>query len=131
MKRDRREWNATGATLEFDKATLASAAETKRCVLICPGGAYRFVSSRESWPVAERFASAGWTPFILTYSVGENLQTKPLTEAAWAVRTVRELVPGAFVAVCGFSAGGHLASSRAHLTFVKSIISCLVPCFSG
>lgn len=95
----------TGATLVCDCPV------GKKCIVICPGGAYRYVSPREAAPVAQRFAEAGWTPFILTYSTGENLRSRPLTEAAWAVRTVKEKSPGAFVAVCGFSAGGHLAGS--------------------
>ncbi len=84
----------------------------KRAVVICPGGAYRHLAPRESAPVARRFAAAGWTPFVMKYSVGENLGTVPLTEAARALRGVREACGiDAFVAVCGFSAGGHLAGS--------------------
>lgn len=82
---------------------------SKRAIVICPGGAYRLLAPREAGPVAACFAAAGWEPFILNYSVGENLGTRPLKEAARAVRTMRE--KASFVAVCGFSAGGHLAGT--------------------
>jgi acetyl esterase/lipase len=84
-------------------------------VIICPGGAYRWLSPREAEPVARRFLEKGWRPYILRYSVGENLGTTPLEEAAGAVRLVRERHGGAGkkrpVVLCGFSAGGHLAAS--------------------
>lgn len=102
-------WDETGATLEYSRI-----AEPKGLALVFPGGGYRFISPRERKPVADAFAQAGWQPFVLTYSTGENLGTTPLQEAAWAVRTIRSLdtvflhLP---LTVCGFSAGGHLAAS--------------------
>jgi acetyl esterase/lipase len=84
-------------------------------VIICPGGAYRFLSPREAEPVARRFLEKNWRPYILRYSVGKNLGTAPLREAAEAVRLVREQDAAAGrkrpVVLCGFSAGGHLAAS--------------------
>jgi acetyl esterase/lipase len=89
--------------------------EAAGSVIICPGGAYRWLSPREAGPVARRFLEKGWRPYILRYSVGENLGTAPLEEAAGAVRMVRERHDGAGgkrpVVLCGFSAGGHLAAS--------------------
>jgi acetyl esterase/lipase len=102
----------SGARLEpgFEKDFNAAGS-----VIICPGGAYRFLSPREAEPVARRFLERGWRPYILRYSVGENLGTAPLEEAAEAVRLVREQDAAAGrkrpVVVCGFSAGGHLAAS--------------------
>jgi acetyl esterase/lipase len=84
-------------------------------VIICPGGAYRFLSPREAEPVARRFSERGWRPYILRYTTGENLGTVPLREAAEAVRQLREWDAAAgekgTVVLCGFSAGGHLAAS--------------------
>ncbi|MDR2390348.1 MAG: alpha/beta hydrolase [Planctomycetota bacterium] len=102
----------TGARLEFEE----SAGPGKGLVIICPGGGYEFLSEREAGPVARRFAGAGWRPLILNYSVGFELGKKPLREAAWAVRAARRIFadslgPMPFTAVCGFSAGGHLAAS--------------------
>lgn len=91
-------------------------------VLIFPGGGYQHVSPRENAPVARAFNARGFHAFSLEYSVAPPapLGTKPLSEAAWAVSELRAHAaelrisgePGAeFVAVCGFSAGGHLAAS--------------------
>ena len=38
-------------------------------VLICPGGAYRFISPREAEAVALQFCAAGFNAFVLTYTV--------------------------------------------------------------
>ncbi len=102
----------TGARLEYTPLPGA-----KGMVVVCPGGGYWFVSPREAEPVARAFAGAGWQAIVLTYSVeDEALGTKPLREAAWAVKTARRLgeetgLSGKPLAVCGFSAGGHLAAS--------------------
>jgi acetyl esterase/lipase len=107
-----RGWPVGNARLEpgFEKDF-----DAKGSVIICPGGAYRFLSPREAEPVARRFLKKGWRPYILRYSVGENLGTAPLEEAAGALRLVRDLDAGAGkkrpVVFCGFSAGGHLAAS--------------------
>ena len=80
-------------------------------VVICPGGAYAWLSEREAWPVARAFAQAGFQPYILRYTVSPHpLKKLPLRELAWAVREMRRTA-GKRVYVCGFSAGGHLAAS--------------------
>lgn len=102
----------TGAFLEYSPVTGA-----KGLVVICPGGGYEYISPRENEPVARAFAQAGWQGFVLSYSI-ENapLGTTPLREISWAVRTAREEAARmgmrkTTLAVCGFSAGGHLAAS--------------------
>jgi acetyl esterase/lipase len=86
-------------------------------VVICPGGGYRYVSPREADPVAQFFFSAGYHTFILTYSVEEKAQNfQPLIQLASTVRDIRKQaeewnLDGDRLAVCGFSAGGHLAAS--------------------
>ena len=86
-------------------------------VVICPGGGYGFTSPREAEPVARAWNEAGFAAFVLDYDCtnDEPLGTLPLRQLAWAVSVVRERAE-AFdcipkVAVCGFSAGGHLAAS--------------------
>ncbi len=88
----------------------------RAAVIVCPGGGYHFLSSREAEPIAFRFLAEGMNAFILTYGVGENSRGgAPLIEAALAIKFVRENAekyntdPGR-VFICGFSAGGHLAA---------------------
>lgn len=90
--------------------------ETKRpAVLICPGGGYLYCSPREAEPVALRYAAAGFHAFILRYSTEEKAGgNAPLAEVSWAISLIRERagewnVDPEKIAVCGFSAGGHLA----------------------
>ncbi|MFI3172183.1 MAG: alpha/beta hydrolase [Eubacteriales bacterium] len=90
-------------------------------IIICPGGGYEFVSAREADPVALEYLSAGYNVFILTYSVGEKAKDfVPLMELSQTVMTIREhadewgCIPSK-IAVCGFSAGGHLACSLSTL----------------
>ncbi|WNS44118.1 alpha/beta hydrolase [Paenibacillus sp. MMS20-IR301] len=87
----------------------------KPAVLIFPGGAYMFLSDREAEPVALAYAAAGFQAFVLRYSVGKHAGGfQPLKEASEAIAMIREhaadwhVLPEQ-IAVCGFSAGGHLA----------------------
>lgn len=86
-------------------------------VVICPGGGYVMVSDREAEPVAEQYFAAGFNTFILSYSVGEKAKNyEPLGQLASTIAQIRasseELVTDPNrIAVCGFSAGGHLACS--------------------
>ncbi len=94
---------------------------TKRpCVIVVPGGAYRFVSPTESELVALTFYEMGYQAFVLTYTVNylkqEPLRLQPLKDISRAVRLIRKRADefGVLenkVAVCGFSAGGHLCAS--------------------
>jgi acetyl esterase/lipase len=85
-------------------------------VIIFPGGAYEFTSDREAEPVALKFAAAGFHAFVLRYSVAPLRHPLPLKDAEKALSIVRSrseewnLDPEK-VAVCGFSAGGHLAAT--------------------
>ncbi len=85
-------------------------------IIVCPGGAYCFLSDREAEPIATAYLDAGLQAFVLHYSVNENaLHDAPLVEVALAVKHIREHaeaydVDPARVFVIGFSAGGHLAA---------------------
>ena len=91
--------------------------QRRPAVIICPGGGYDFCSDREAVPVAARFAGYGVQAFVLYYNCKTPFPTN-LLELAEAVRLVRahaaeyEIDPHR-IAVCGFSAGAHLAGSLA------------------
>lgn len=86
-------------------------------IIICPGGGYGSLSDREAEPVAKVYFAAGYHTFILRYSVMEQAKDfKPLIQLAGTMAHVRKnaddwAVDADRIAVCGFSAGGHLAAS--------------------
>lgn len=91
---------------------------TRPCVIVCPGGAYELLATHEAEPAAIRFYQAGYQAFILNYSLynGSPLGLAPLYDASAALSAIREhaepwRVNPAAIALCGFSAGGHLAAS--------------------
>ena len=85
-------------------------------VLVLPGGAYLCTSDREAEFVALRFAANGYHAFVLRYSVGPAARfPAPMLEGFAALAELRARaeewnVDPARIAVCGFSAGGHLAA---------------------
>ena len=90
-------------------------------VLVVPGGGYEHVSAREADPVALQFAAAGYHTAVLDYAICEKAKDyMPLRQLAEAIGLVRQhaaqwhILPEK-IAVCGFSAGGHLALSGAVL----------------
>lgn len=95
-------------------------------VLIFPGGGYEFTSYREARQVAKAFALKGFDTGILHYTTkyledvfkdgalkGEGIGYAPLVDAAYAMEALRQSEEYCQhkIVVCGFSAGGHLASS--------------------
>ena len=89
-------------------------------VVICPGGGYGLTAPTEGEPVALAFLAAGVQAFVLDYSVAPDRWPQSFLEAASAVAWVRAhaadygVAPDR-IAVCGFSAGGHLAGCVAGL----------------
>lgn len=86
-------------------------------VVVCPGGGYDIVSDIEGEPVALQFYAAGYNVFVLRYSVRESAANfKPLCDLAATMAEIRANAEEWYtesdkIAVCGFSAGGHLAAS--------------------
>lgn len=86
-------------------------------VVVCPGGAYIFCSDREADPIATFYSGAGFNTFVFRYTVGdEAVFPVPLTELSVAMKYIREHaeewgIREDCIAVCGFSAGGHLTAS--------------------
>ena len=84
-------------------------------VLILPGGGYERIAPAEGEPVALAFAAAGVQAFVLNYSVLPARWPQLFLEGAAALAWLRgHAAQFGFrpdrVAVCGFSAGGHLAA---------------------
>lgn len=90
------------------------------CILVVPGGGYCVVSPTEGELVALKFYEKGYQTFVLTYTVNllqtVPLKLQPLKDISRAVRCIRSradefAVDENRLAVCGFSAGGHLCGS--------------------
>ena len=87
-------------------------------MLVVPGGAYRYVSPSEGDVVARRFYEKNYNVFVLAYTVNyfdEPLRMQPLNDISRAVRIIRTHAEKLHIdpkklAVCGFSAGGHLCA---------------------
>lgn len=92
-------------------------------VIVCPGGAYQFLSDREGEPIALRFNSAGYAAFVLKYRVGfdgKAVQPLPLLDLGKAMLYVKQhafewRIDNTHISICGFSAGGHLCASYASM----------------
>jgi acetyl esterase/lipase len=91
---------------------------TGAAVLVLPGGGYARLSDvKEGSDVAKWLNSLGISAFVLKYRLGPRYnQPNQLLDAARAMRTVRARakdwgVDANRIAILGFSAGGHLAST--------------------
>lgn len=103
--------------------------EMRPAVLVIPGGGYSNVSYREGERIALSYNAAGFHTFILDYSVSPHRHPLPILNAAKALEIIRENalkwnVDKDKIAVCGFSAGGHLAASISTLWNDKHIFGC-------
>ena len=91
-------------------------AHRRPAMVSCPGGAYGGTSDREAEPVALKFLEKGFQCFVLRYPGAPVRFPAALLQLATAVAMVRSRadewhVNPDKIAVCGFSAGGHLAAS--------------------
>ena len=84
-------------------------------VLILPGGGYNHRAFHEGDPIAEEFNRLGYHAFVLQYRVRPNRASAPRMDVARAIKIIRANAEKWYIepdkiAVCGFSAGGHLAA---------------------
>ena len=99
-------------------------------MLIAPGGGYVAVSERESDPIAFKYLAAGFSCFVLKYSIKPEHYPQQLLEIALAMLYIRKHaeewhIDSNKIAVNGYSAGGHLAASLGVLWNDESILSFL------
>ena len=105
---------------------------TRASVIICPGGAYEFISYQlEGTKIAKEYLKNGIAAFILKYRIPNNSfmidkSIGPLQDSQQAIKIVREHayewnLDSKKIGIMGFSAGGHLAST-AGTHFDKSYI---------
>ncbi|MDD5596649.1 MAG: alpha/beta hydrolase [Victivallaceae bacterium] len=94
--------------------------EPKGAVVICPGGGYAGRAPHEGKDIALRFNEFGFHAFVVQYRVAPDRFPAPQRDIFRAVKLVRSKAeewnsrPDK-IAVCGFSAGGHLAASSGTL----------------
>jgi acetyl esterase/lipase len=93
-------------------------AKKRGCVIVCPGGGYGGLANHEGEPLARLFATHGMLGGVLTYRVSPNRFPAPYNDACRAIRMVRSMageleIDPQRIAIMGFSAGGHLASTVA------------------
>ena len=93
------------------------AAEPARpAILVLPGGGYRGRANHEGHDVAEAFRERGFHAFVLHYRVAPARYPESYLDTVAAMQHLRGnaaaygIRPDA-IAICGFSAGGHLAGS--------------------
>lgn len=100
-------------------------------VVIFPGGGYDYTSDREAEPVANAYLAAGYSAFVVRYAVGADARhPHPLLDAAAAIALLRARAEEFYIdphkiAVCGFSAGGHLAAhlgTQWHLPLLRETL---------
>jgi len=100
--------------------TIFKADQTKnsgKAVIICPGGGYRIEAiDHEGYDVARWLASEGITGIVLKYRLPYGIKEIPLSDAQESIKLIRERsnefgIDPNKVGICGFSAGGHLAST--------------------
>lgn len=100
-----------------DKSPEMPYMDKRSAVVICPGGAYYMTSDREAEPIALNYLARGFNAFVVRYSVYPHATfPNSLVDVSRAMKYVRDNAEefGIFsdkIAVCGFSAGGHLAAS--------------------
>ena len=98
----------------MDTFLLDAAKTPLGAVLVLPGGGYHHRAPHEGDPVARRFNDLGYHAFVLQYRVQPSTAPAPQLDVVRALKIIRANAEKWYIqpdkiAVCGFSAGGHLA----------------------
>ncbi len=109
--------------------------EIRPAMIVVPGGGYCVVAPTEGEIVAKKFYNFGYNAFVVTYTTNllmtSPLEDQPLKDLSRAIRLARSKaeefhIDPSKVAICGFSAGGHLcASACTHFAEIED------PAFEG
>lgn len=104
--------------LPFNMSEMGWEHKKRPCMIICPGGAYRFCSQRESEVIALHFLPEGFNVFVLNYSVAPHRYPTQIREVAAVMELIYKHADEwncdtSRIALMGFSAGGHLTASYA------------------
>lgn len=126
------DWNVwepdEGANLQDEEQTFlitpqpeTGDGEKKPALILCPGGAYEFVSfQNEGTPIQMVAEQKGYVTFMLRYRVAPARYPKPQMDLLESIQYVRNNaakyhVDPDRIGIVGFSAGGHLCASTAAL----------------
>ncbi|MCR4823081.1 MAG: alpha/beta hydrolase [Treponema sp.] len=101
-------------------------------VLVIPGGGYNHFGQREQEAIAIKMNSLGFNSAVLYYTLAPMRFPQALVDLSQAVALIRSKAEewntdSEKIILCGFSAGGHLASSLGafwNSAFLKDYISC-------
>ncbi|MDR1525053.1 MAG: alpha/beta hydrolase [Tannerella sp.] len=110
-------WMNNVSVPELEVFLPEKAKATGMAVVVCPGGGYAGLAyDHEGLMVAKWLNKEGIAAFILKYRMPNKHKEVPLDDAQQAIRHVREHageynVNPSKIGICGFSAGGHLAST--------------------
>ena len=99
----------------FENAGQALATKKYPCMVVCPGGGYRFTSDREAESVAFQFVAEGYRAVVVRYSCAPHTFPQQLREVAGAMELIYQHagewnIDVTRIAIIGFSAGAHLAA---------------------
>lgn len=95
-------------------------------ILILPGGGYEFTSDRESWVVADAFASDGYHQAVYYYREEKLIYPEIHMEALKVLEELKHNPLIDKIYVIGFSAGGHFAVmlSTLYYEYINKLIIC-------
>lgn len=106
----------------------------RSCIIVLPGGSYRYLADHEGTPVAERFAQMGFHSAVCRYRTLPNHYPAPLEDVSAAIEYIRnhaeELnIKPDKIALLGFSAGGHLAAMASQLLPISKRPDAVILCY--